>query len=103
MIRAPTGCGIIGLDRTLGQHILGAYMDDGLSDLELVEKANLSGIFKLGATTTLAALRAIRETARLRGISMDAVTAEMIVSEIALKNEESRESQRRMDAYHRSP
>jgi hypothetical protein len=64
-------------------------MGTQLDDFDLVEKANLSGIFKLGATTTLAALRAIRETAKLRGISMDEVTAEMIIADISLKSEES--------------
>jgi hypothetical protein len=71
-------------------------MDDKIKDFELIEKAGLTNDIKLVAASAVSSLHYLKELSTRLGIPMEKITAEQIVSELAVADAQIREGRKRL-------
>ncbi len=67
-------------------------MNTELDDLRSLERANFVPAVKAVAHATITSLHYLKAMAARRNLSMDAITAEMIINELSEKNAEALEN-----------
>jgi hypothetical protein len=64
-------------------------LESDFKDYEMLEKAGFVPVIRFAAHSAIGSLHFLRELAKQRGISVDEITAAMIINEFSAKNAEA--------------